>query len=270
MDSRISHSQEHLNTLALSVEGARHTLHRTPCEDASKASLINGSFYLAVADGHGDAKHHLSNIGAKLAVEVAEPILRSAFDALCNPPSQRALIALKEQVEKRIRWDWNRRCKEHLNIESDGSWNEQLIAFGTTLLCCVGNEHGILGFQLGDGDIVFTKDGNCSFLFAESTELMGTVTHSLCQPYKHNQSMLDWIDSTDFEMVFLTTDGLRDCMQGDRKHFKTVIPWIQKIIQDNPETLPEWLQKISTQGNGDDISIALYSPHSLYSNVGES
>jgi serine/threonine protein phosphatase PrpC len=156
-----------------------------------------------------------------------------------------------------------------LGIESDGSWDEELIAFGTTLLCCCGNDKGLLGFQLGDGDMVCSQEGTHRFLFAESTELMGTVTHSLCQPFKQNQSMLAWVDNTDFEMVFLTTDGLRDCMQGDRKHFDTVIPWIQKIIRENPESLPTWLQKISTQGNGDDISIALYSPHSLYGSTGD-
>ena len=270
MDVLNSNSREQLHTFALSVEGARHTLNGSPCEDASKATLLNGTFYLAVADGHGDAKHHLSHIGSRIAVEVAEPILRSALDALPKLPSQRELLALKEQIEKRIRWDWNRSCKTHLGIEADGSWDEKLIAFGTTLICCCGNEQGMLGFQLGDGDILCSTTDAVNFLFAESTELMGTVTHSLCQPYKQNQSMLDWVTGADCEMVFLTTDGLRDCMQGDRKHFQTVIPWIQKIMHNSPQTLPDWLQKISTQGNGDDISIALYSRYSLYSGDGDS
>ena len=63
--------------------GASHVHSNTPCQDAYGISTgsVAGSPYvaIAVADGHGDKKHDLSQFGAALAVQAALEEMRSQF-----------------------------------------------------------------------------------------------------------------------------------------------------------------------------------------------
>ena len=67
-----------------------------------------------------------------------------------------------------------------------------------------------------------------------------------------------WIDIRSIEMLLLCTDGLGDCLIGERDSLTKVLPWISKIMDDNKESIPDWLNQISCKGNGDDISVAIY------------
>ena len=85
--SQQSHSQQSLtgSGFALSVQGARHLHDGIPCQDHSLYHIDNETVFIGVADGHGDAKHARSHIGSKLALEIAQPILREALDTLTVP-----------------------------------------------------------------------------------------------------------------------------------------------------------------------------------------
>ena len=56
---------KHGEILYCSVIGARHQLNESLCQDASLAKSDTESFFLAVADGHGDSKHSNSHIGSR-------------------------------------------------------------------------------------------------------------------------------------------------------------------------------------------------------------
>src|SRR4051812_37341449 len=63
-----------------SVRGAYHERRNLPNQDAVRWQPLDGEglpLVLAVSDGHGSTKHLRSEVGARLAVEVATDILWS-------------------------------------------------------------------------------------------------------------------------------------------------------------------------------------------------
>ena len=66
-------------------------------------------------------------------------------------------------------------------------------------------------------------------------------------------------------MLLLSTDGIRDCLQGERDRFATILPWLSKRKEDPITSIAQWLYKISTNGNGDDMSVAIHYPSNVHS-----
>ena len=268
--SQQSHSQQSVtgNGFALSVQGARHLHDDIPCQDHSLYHIENGTVFIGVADGHGDAKHPRSHIGSRLALEIAQPILREALNTITIPQSKREWLSVQNNIERRIRWEWNCACKRELGLpDSDGTWIPELVQFGTTLLACCQSSKGLLCIQIGDGDIAWmSPDNNVHFIFPESEDVIGTVTHSLCRPFEEGicQSCL-LPPPVDCAMLLLSTDGIRDCLQGERDRFATILPWLSKRKDDPITSIAQWLYKISTNGNGDDMSVAIHYPSSVHS-----
>ena len=260
-----SSSQQHQNGhgYSLSVQGARHLHDTIPCQDHSLYTIDEDVIFLGVADGHGDAKHALSHVGSRLALKVAKPILTDAIRTLTIPQTKREWLSFQNNIERRIRWDWNCACKKTLGMDDqDGTWIPELIQFGTTLLACCQSPKGLLCFQIGDGDIAWMSvDNNVHFIFSESDDVIGTVTHSLCRPFEEGISQSALIPNPeDGAMLLLSTDGIRDCLQGDRERFATILPWLSKRKELDLSDIAQWLYQISTNGNGDDMSLAVHYP----------
>lgn len=249
---------------ATSIQGARHVRDNTLCQDASIYRHYNDTICFGVADGHGDHKHALSHIGSKLALDVAIPILCSVLDSISAEGFSTLPTHLKHSIEKRIRWEWNIGCKKYLGMSSsDGAWIPELVQFGTTLLMCCQNKTHSLFFQLGDGDIaVMNGDDVVSFIFDEDEDVTGTVTHSLCRPFEENISQICVQQNrASNRMILLSTDGIRDCLQGDRTRFATILPWLAQKSNEPIEATQQWLYKISNGGNGDNISLAIHTSY---------
>lgn len=249
---------------SVSVQGARHVRNQTPCQDSSVYLATEEYVFCGVADGHGDKKHAMSHIGSKLALEVAHPILFDALRSLSQPISPRDWTTIQSNIEKRIRWEWNCECKRYMGEQSPtGEWTQELLNFGTTLLATCQSEHGTLFFQLGDGDIAIMNDAEeVQFIFEEDDDVTGTITHSLCRPFEENISKCTLLHlPPSIRMVLLSSDGIRDCLQGDRNRFSTILPWLNSKRNDDTETLNKWLYSISNNGNGDDISLSIHYPN---------
>lgn len=253
------------NGMAVSVQGARHQQDSTPCQDHSLYMIKDDLVFFGVADGHGDSKHNLSHIGSKIALETARPILFEAIQDLQQSAtlSKRDWLTIQNNIERRIRWEWNAACKRELGLENpDGSWQSDLIQFGTTLIACCQSQHGLLGLQIGDGDIAWMDStGDVHFMFSEPQDRFGTVTHSLCRPFEVGICQSFFIPvPPSCSMILLSTDGMGDCLQGERRQFATILPWLANRQSIPVEELAQWLYKISTNGNGDDMSIAIHYP----------
>ncbi|MBM74185.1 MAG: hypothetical protein CMK59_02185 [Proteobacteria bacterium] len=292
----------------ISIHGARHLQDNTPCQDANKISTTeDGLIVLAVADGHGDIKHPRSDEGSAIAVDVATKLLSSALKAIEGQPDK-SLKELEQglanNLPRRLSWEWNKAVRTLLSSEaegtetvegSDGEWFPDLVLFGTTILvAAVGKEKALL-LQLGDGDVLkLTHEGHFISLFQEDDTLFGTLTHSLCQSTAPSNAQIRCIELNDTRGLFISTDGMRDCLNGELNNHQKVIRWLlqkhtqnsthkknapaenstSKTTEDDQEAfnrteqpissehvflekeLPVWLSKLSAQGNGDDISLA--------------
>ena len=294
----------------VSIHGARHIQDNSPCQDANKISTTKeGLSVLAVADGHGDRKHPRSDEGSAIAVEVATQLLSSALLAIEDQPSKNLKEleqALARNLPRRLSWEWNKAIRSLLSSESeeaigqkiegsDGEWFPDLVLFGTTILVAALGQTKALLLQLGDGDVLqLTHEGDFFSLFQEDDSLYGTLTHSLCQNMAPTHAQIRCIELHDTRALFISTDGMRDCLNGDLENHQRVIRWLlQKherprdpILKASPHSeaeqskdtcetdsdtqnntcssehpfleleLPAWLSKLSARGNGDDISLA--------------
>ena len=248
-----------------SVQGARHLQHNQTCQDACAIKMTEDIVVMALADGHGDKKHAHSDVGAKVAVDIACELLA---EALVNHRNQvgvsdrRLEQFLDGSLAKRIIWEWNQRLNVQLHFSADGAWNEGLISYGTTLLAAAIAPEFAIFFQLGDGDILLLSEGEAAVIFEQSEELYGTVTHSLCQPSSYHHARVHCCSFTlPPELVIMSTDGIRDSLQGDREQYIRIAHWLSQQVEKKgwatfTDQLPSWLSSLSEKGNGDDVSLA--------------
>ena len=115
--------------------------------------------------------------------------------------------------------------------------------------------------QLGDGDIMLLgTDGTAQLIFEADEEMYGSVTHSLCQPNIVNHTQVVCRGWNTPHLLLLSTDGLRDSLQGDEDAYIQVGRWISQRIESEGweqvmADLPAWLSQISERGNGDDTTL---------------
>lgn len=253
--------------IGVSACGARHVLNNAPCQDAVRVNVHQKYIILAVADGHGDQKHIHSDKGSQFAVDVACQIMQSAIMAVEADDSKGAVEherILSSSLGKRISWEWNKKVNVHCGLSNYGDWQEDLVQYGTTILAAAISRSWAIFFQLGDGDILLTKqDGTTEFVFLDDEDMFGTFTHSLCQP---NNSMYSRVRCKKLEkplkMLMLSTDGIRDSLEGDEEKYQLIASWLEVQIRNNGweqtvNGLEDWLSELSRRGNGDDSTLAL-------------
>lgn len=253
--------------VGFSVQGARHVQNNAPCQDAFhvRRHQDHPIIAIATADGHGDPKHEHSDVGAQLAVTITTKLLlEAAAELMLEATKQPEIIRdqLYRHLPKRIAYEWNRAVKEKHQLSQGGAWHEVLIKYGTTIMGVVVSRHYALYLQLGDGDILMTSQTQDEprFIFGQSEDLFGSVTHSLCQPNADLNTMVSCERLDQPEMLILATDGIRDCLE-DETAMKRVPAWLmRKLKSDGLEALdtiiPDWLNQLSARGNGDDATIA--------------
>lgn len=251
-----------------SVQGARHVQMNTPCQDAVLVHQEKDLMILCAADGHGDSKHARSDEGAKIAVRIAGKILRQAFLDLKEDQRNHKELeqSIREHLPRRISWEWNRTVQQ----QKEGTWSREVILYGCTILAAAISHDLCIFLQLGDGDMLFVnQDGHPEFIFPPQEDMYGTVTRSLCQPNVAQHTQICVRSLSQPRLFLMSTDGLRDSLQDNEENYINVGRWLLKKYQQQGFTqlaneLPDWMSKISFQGNGDDTTMAFSiwpSPH---------
>ncbi|MEL6345451.1 MAG: protein phosphatase 2C domain-containing protein [Myxococcota bacterium] len=250
------------------MRGARHVVDGTPCQDAVRVYRDDALAVIAVADGHGDPKHARSEDGARIAVDVMAALLRSLGRQLLIRQQDEPPIKIQESLEghlpQRINWEWNRRVKAHAgHLDPDGAWHTDLLLYGTTALGAVFTDRLALFIQLGDGDILLVEDsGATECIFDLHEDMYGSLTHSLCQPGSAAFARVRCQPLLRPAMAMLSSDGVRDCLQGEPDAFLGVGQWLLRRVEqrgwgDALAGLPDWLSELSRRGNGDDVTLGL-------------
>ena len=253
-----------------SQQGARHKQQQDPCQDAYRIEKTDNIIAMCISDGHGDKKHHYSDRGSKFAVEVTSKILQEAIQSMVEHPDRPKYHEdiFQNTLPQRIAWEWNTLCKKDIHQENpqgttpcDGAWTEDIVAYGATILGVAMNSEWLVAYQLGDGDIAMVYDNDVQYVFEEDPDMMSTFTHSLCQVCHASYAKIRCIRLQKTpNMIVLSSDGIRDSLQGDRHKYSQLITWLYKKISTDSERtflekIPDWLDTISATGNGDDISL---------------
>jgi len=249
--------------------GAGHRRRGQPCQDASLTARLAGAegtcWLMAVADGHGNARHRHSAVGSAAACRAAHQAVATALETrvLDDLPLWRRLLG--NDLPRDIHRLWLEEVRAHWReTESDAPFDG--VTYGTTLglVLLTPLWWGCTG--LGDWDLVRVEaNGEAQLINEEGgPEGRGEATASLClrsapalfAPRAHIQTLPP--NTPAFALV-LSTDGVRKSCASDHD--------LQRLAahlagdHDAP-ILAGLLDRISAEGCGDDLSVAVGWWHS--------
>lgn len=270
-----------------SRRGASHIRSETPCQDAY--SIWSGSAWgtpyliVAVADGHGDERHDLSQYGSALAVKGAVDELLSLhvhFDL--KETSSALMSSFKADFPRRVGRRWRRYVLEDIEAHraAKGSVDSQKVRqvsdssnrsdagqeifsrYGTTLLTGLVTQDTVLIGQIGDGDILLIRpDGSLELPFQRDMTPVGTATYSLSSPEASKLWQTATLERGEGGLLLMVTDGLANAFT-DETQFHIFAKSLQNRINQfgMPKvaaSIPHWLESYSERGSGDDITLTL-------------
>ncbi|HET9730687.1 MAG TPA: protein phosphatase 2C domain-containing protein, partial [Acidimicrobiia bacterium] len=175
-----------------SVRGSSHVRSGAPNQDAAKVVAFERpttGVVAAVADGHGGERYVRSDVGARVAVDVACETARVWAAASAALPKRAMLASLRDELAPEIVARWRADVDQHVQdapfdddelarLRDD---SDPRIAYGATLLMAIAIDDCIALAQLGDGDIIVVGGGDAVHQpIAPDDRLIGGQTTSLC------------------------------------------------------------------------------------------
>ena len=253
--------------------GASHMRQIEPgiCQDAYH--VIEGTFsgeeYLiaAIADGHGDKRHDLSEFGSSLAVKTACETLLEMFIKYSSRGESDFSKAFKTYVPYLITTKWQGAVLTHFKSLPDSyeptdesSRKKILSRYGTTIIAAMIVYDAIFIAQLGDGDAIFINQSDqIEIPFVTDGELVGSETYSLSSPCSHSLWHIKTCPLGKMKYIHLSTDGLKDSYPTDEPFHNFVQSICGNIIVYGMEKvmkiLPQTIDNFSLNGSGDDITL---------------
>ncbi|MCT0225708.1 protein phosphatase 2C domain-containing protein [Synechococcus sp. CS-1328] len=292
--------------------GAAHQRRGQVCQDWSAAVKLRSLDGLpvqvmAVADGHGGARYHRSDIGSRLACTAALTAVAATLetsrlaDSATGQPMEQWRRWLQQDLPQSIITRWRQAVEadrasrpepdnaaEQENaseLESAGA--DGSLAYGTTLGLVVMTPHWWGHTGLGDWDLARVDAQGVAVLLDEEPNdpaSPGEATGSLCLPGAAllfaSRSGLHRLETVQARFaLLLSTDGLRKSCATD-PDFLALTAFLVSAVQagstapahaldqaaapaDAPEAsqepydLPSLLDRISREGSGDDVTVAM-------------
>lgn len=269
--------------LGSSVRGSSHA--RTGLPNQDSIGFTGGALplILCVSDGHGSERCVRSEIGSDLAVKTATLVVRefaqSMSDKAVEDVRQLAKKFLPSEIVKRWKYavrehrqenPFNQEELEKLGEKARQSLDEdgQYVAYGATLLLTVIAETYSIFLQLGDGDILTVfSSGEVQRALEDDPDLIANETTSLClsnaahlfrSRFTERQEGID-----EPKLILLSTDGYGNAFATDDDFMKVGSDLLGYLSDPElggkyvEEHLESWLEKASSQGSGDDVSVVL-------------
>jgi serine/threonine protein phosphatase PrpC len=265
--------------------GASHQRRGVPCQDASLCASLQSADGLpvglmAVADGHGGSRYWLSDVGSRLACELAIAIaaedltqrrlsstradqLEALRDWLADDLPQRLVAAWQQAIAA----DWQQR--ERPEAHQDDPFSSQ--TYGSTLALVVLTPHWWAHTGLGDWDLVLLSNHQPDRILSQEADqgLQGEATESLCLPRASRcfaaRTAVYPLRGKPHQAcgLVLSTDGIRKSCATDADHLALSRYLLEESQPHQAQTagpterLDASLDRISREGSGDDVSVAL-------------
>jgi hypothetical protein len=265
--------------------GAHHIARGMPHEDACAVRPHDARgdhqphLVVAIADGHGHARHFRSERGARLAVDIATEVGESVTEELAGlADADRIEDVLRRRVGPDVVQRWRSAVATDLEREPvradefksaglrrTAGFDELIYGYGATLLVAIATGRWLSFLQLGDGDLfVIGPSGAVRRPMPVDPRLDGLRTTSLCQPDAAQSLRYAVVeaDGRDVAAAMLATDGYGNAqVRGDwEAAFGADIAALavehgERWIGDQ---LPTWVKRCaSADGSGDDVTAAL-------------
>ncbi len=252
--------------------GAAHQRKGRSCQDAVgvvRCRSLDGQpvAVMAVADGHGGERYPLSDVGSALACEqallaVEEHLSLWALQGAQAPGLDALAHWLGTELPQRIHSRWLTLVRQHWQQQSMAPEAEVSRLYGTTLGLVVMAPRWWGYTGLGDWDLVrVDADGHASLLSEEAAEVGGgEATGSLCleQAAQLFRSGLEPINHPEASFgLLLSTDGIRKSCATDADFLVLAAHLMATPAAGASEVLTANLDQITSEGSGDDVSVAM-------------
>lgn len=232
-----------------------------PCQDAVLAVALEETRVVAVSDGHGTCRR--SDVGARIAVEVATECLSGFYAALSREERENlstSLALMRAPTRRQIVQTWTERVLAHdlADPAPDG-----LRDYGATLLFGLATPEMLLLGQLGDGDVLIVDaSGEVVRPMEPDSLVFGNETPSLCDDEAWNRVRLAIRPAPEGGcLVLLSTDGYANSYPTDGAFDAVAVDYLKMVVKHGmaavDENLARILGHVSTVGSGDDVSLAL-------------
>ncbi|MCP9800720.1 protein phosphatase 2C domain-containing protein [Synechococcus sp. RedBA-s] len=252
--------------------GAAHQRQGRSCQDAVAVAQCRShdgqtAQVMAVADGHGGERYPLSDVGSALACEqallaVKEHLSATALGGAQAPGLDSWAHWLATGLPERIHSRWLALVRDHWRQQDSPSEAEVPRLYGTTLGLVVMTPRWWGYTGLGDWDLVrLNADGPAELLSEEPAEVgSGEATGSLCleQAAQLFRSGLQPIEAPGARFgLMLSTDGIRKSCATDTDFLVLAAHLIATPAAGASEALAANLEQITSEGSGDDVSVAM-------------
>ena len=255
--------------------GAAHRARGQELQDAVAVRHLAGDgLAVAVADGHGDRRHFRSARGSALAVEIG-------CQAAAELAERLGSLASAGQIEDEARAElvpavigrWRAAALADLAktplsaaeevLRADG--DDNLIAYGSTLLVALIAGRWLVLAQIGDGDVLAVgADGSAHLPVPADPVLDGRSTTSLCGVRPEADFRVRAVDlaGTPFIALLVATDGYGNA-QAAASWTEAVSADLADLVGEHPpgwfaDQLPSWVRACaSADGSADDTTAAL-------------
>lgn len=258
---------------AASERGSSHARSGTVNQDAVAIGERPDARVVAVADGHGSASHVRSDIGSRLAVDLAcELGGRVVDEGLFRRPRHVVAEELITRLVPELVGVWRARVDAHVAAEpwtvadldrGSGLVHDPYHGYGTTLMMAIADERTVAMLQLGDGDIVVGRaSGAVSLPIPGDDRLIGNQTTSMCLPTAVDDFRVAVVelDGDPIRFVSLTTDGYANAFVSPEWATEVGRDLLGHLDEHGIEwvgaRLHEWLSESAHVG-GDDVTMGL-------------
>lgn len=265
-----------MDSLNFSCQGESHIATGKVCQDYSYSKVYeNGNAIAIVCDGHGGKRYLRSDIGAKIAAEVAERkvsafIEEAGFSLLKDTPFTQC-VTISEQITNQdfdktsnierafrqlfgsIIYEWNAQVLEHANqtpiseTEKEGleeRWIKEFESkdnlekvYGCTLLLCAYTPQFWFAFQIGDGKcFACDENGNWSEPIPWDERCFLNKTTSICDSSAIDEFRYCYDGTGNFPIaVILGSDGIDDSFGAEENQANFYVQILKSIAKSGIE-----------------------------------
>lgn len=252
--------------------GVTHINKGTHCQDSCCviSNAKRGFTIVAIADGHGDESHDLSEHGSEIACKqlceyVSEILEDKKFINKDFFTSVEFRSVLVKRWEKSVltyhKNEYNRDASLDMPAE------KILTRYGTTLLFAIAFDGFYIVGQLGDGGIMILNkdDSKCRIHKPLTSKKVGSGTASLCMTYADSFIDMKVYPEEECSGIALMTDGYYDLWISNENRFGASRFFLNTLLLnsfDKDKTERSFREKYNEAVDyvSDDISIAVLMP----------
>lgn len=275
--------------IAESVRGASHYRKGLPNQDAfaiDDSGAGRAALIVALSDGHGCELSFRSQIGSQFAADIAVQLGREFAEEVEAGADVAALAAGAQDLAARIIESWKHRVTEHLaenpfqvdefdKLEKRRGMaarkqfelgSETFLAYGATLVHLVLLPEAAVFLRLGDGEALTVHSESeppVLRVFPSDPRQIGDVCSSLCEPnpIEHVAIDIQHFATATPSVILLCTDGYDKSFASEASFLQVGTDLVRMLQTEGVAALEacltDHLQQVTTEGSGDDITVAI-------------